>query len=183
MNEIYSKWWLCLFTSSLMKCMHFGTEIDWSFDVLSSFQALGIHEALENENQIRREYSNGSDILYSLEDLQLGAKGDLTKLIQGRRFELILGGEGGSRFSFRAVLLDAREDSGPFAYNCGVFIVPKVCFCILIWFVCASYGTFLHIKQHYKNQIAFEPWLPINWNLQLFWISLIEDISIYWNIQ
>lgn len=88
-------------------------------------QAFGIHEALENENQTRREYSNGSDILYSLEDLRLGAKGDLKTLSQGRRFELMLGGEGDSCFSYRAVLLDAREDSGPFMYNCGVFIVPK----------------------------------------------------------
>ncbi|KAK2644013.1 hypothetical protein Ddye_019208 [Dipteronia dyeriana] len=88
-------------------------------------QAVGIHEALENENQIRRDYLNGSDILYSLEDLQLGAKGDLTKLSQGRRFELTLGGQGGSRFSYKAALLDAQEDFGPFIYNCGVFLVPK----------------------------------------------------------
>ncbi|KAL5784314.1 hypothetical protein ACOSQ2_006706 [Xanthoceras sorbifolium] len=88
-------------------------------------QAVGMHEALENENQLRREYLNGSDILYSLEDLQLGANGDLTKLSQGRRFELTLGGQGGSRFSYRSVLLDAQEDSGSFIYNCGVFLVPK----------------------------------------------------------
>ncbi|XP_044500497.1 eEF1A lysine and N-terminal methyltransferase [Mangifera indica] len=88
-------------------------------------QAVGILKALESENQIRLEYSNGSDILYSLEDLQLGAKGDIKKLSQGRRFELTLGGQGDSHFSYRAVLLDAREDSGPFIYNCGVFIVPK----------------------------------------------------------
>ncbi|KAL9411310.1 hypothetical protein AB3S75_044996 [Citrus x aurantiifolia] len=89
-------------------------------------QAFGIHEALESENQTRREYSNGSDILYSLEDLQLGAKGDLKNLSPGCRFELILGGEGDFCFSYRAVLLDARENSGPFMYNCGVFIVPKM---------------------------------------------------------
>ncbi|KAK9183511.1 hypothetical protein WN944_026664 [Citrus x changshan-huyou] len=88
-------------------------------------QAFGIHEALESENQTRREYSNGSDILYSLEDLQLGAKGDLKNVSPGCRFELILGGEGDFCFSYRAVLLDARENSGPFMYNCGVFIVPK----------------------------------------------------------
>ncbi|ESR34200.1 methyltransferase 11 domain-containing protein [Citrus sinensis] len=88
-------------------------------------QAFGIHEALESENQTRREYSHGSDILYSLEDLQLGAKGDMKNLSPGCRFELILGGEGDFCFSYRAVLLDARENSGPFMYNCGVFIVPK----------------------------------------------------------
>ncbi|XP_031263406.1 eEF1A lysine and N-terminal methyltransferase-like, partial [Pistacia vera] len=87
--------------------------------------AFGIHEALEKENQIRSEYSNGSDILYSLEDLQLGAKGDLKRLSHGRRFELALGVHGDSQFGYRAVLLDAREDCGPFIYNCGVFIVPK----------------------------------------------------------
>ncbi|KAK9180496.1 hypothetical protein WN943_029705 [Citrus x changshan-huyou] len=88
-------------------------------------QAFGIHEALESENQTRREYSHGSDILYSLEDLQLGAKGDMKNLSPGCRFKLILGGEGDFCFSYRAVLLDARENSGPFMYNCGVFIVPK----------------------------------------------------------
>ncbi|XP_075654146.1 uncharacterized protein LOC142624463 [Castanea sativa] len=91
----------------------------------SGVQACGINEALENENQIRRGYSNGSHILYSLEDLQLGAKGDLTKLCQGRRFQLTLGGQGGSLFSYRAILLDARQHSGSFMYHCGVFIVPK----------------------------------------------------------
>ncbi|XP_021593869.1 eEF1A lysine and N-terminal methyltransferase isoform X2 [Manihot esculenta] len=91
----------------------------------SGSQAAGLHEAVENENQIRREYSSGSDILYSLEDLQLGAKGDLTKLSQGRRFQLTLGGQGGSRFTYRAVLLDAKDNSVPFSYHFGVFIVPK----------------------------------------------------------
>lgn len=85
-------------------------------------QARGLYEALENENQIRRGYSNGSDLLYSLEDLQLGVKGDLTELCQGRRIELTLGGRVGN---YRAVLLDARQQSYPFVYNCGVFIVPK----------------------------------------------------------
>ncbi|KAF2288904.1 hypothetical protein GH714_022663 [Hevea brasiliensis] len=91
----------------------------------SGNQAAGLHEAVENENRIRREYSSGSDILYSLEDLQLGAKGDLTKLSRGRRFQLTLGGQGCSRFTYRAVLLDAKDNSVPFSYHCGVFIVPK----------------------------------------------------------
>ncbi|KAK9289137.1 hypothetical protein L1049_017610 [Liquidambar formosana] len=88
-------------------------------------QVCGLNEALANENRIRSEYSNGSDILYSLEDLQLGAKGDLTELIQGRRVQLTLGKQGGSCFSYRAILLDAREQSSPFLYHCGVFLVPK----------------------------------------------------------
>lgn len=86
-------------------------------------QASGLLEAVDKENQIRREYSLGSDVLYSLEELNLGARGDLTKLSPGSRFQLNLAG--GSRFSYRAVVLDAQESSGPFAYHCGVFIVPK----------------------------------------------------------
>ncbi|KAM2404298.1 hypothetical protein EV1_031297 [Malus domestica] len=86
-------------------------------------QASGLLEAVDKENQIRREYSLGSDVLYSLEELNLGARGDLTKLSPGSRFQLNLAG--GSRFSYRAVVLDAQESSGPFEYHCGVFIVPK----------------------------------------------------------
>lgn len=66
--------------------------------------------------------------MFSLEDLKLGAKGDLQKLHQGRRVQFTLGGQGTSIFSYRAVLLDAQEQSGPFLYECGVFIVPKVFF-------------------------------------------------------
>ncbi|CAL1384491.1 unnamed protein product [Linum trigynum] len=88
-------------------------------------QAAGLFEALERENQIRNEYSSGSDILYSFQDLQLGAKGNLSKLNQGSRFQFTLGGEGKSRFCYSAILLDAKENSGSFSYHCGVFIVPK----------------------------------------------------------
>lgn len=140
----------------------FYTEIDNIFNLLLCFQAFGIHEALENENQTRREYSNGSDILYSLEDLRLGAKGDLKTLSQGRRFELMLGGEGDSCFSYRAVLLDAREDSGPFMYNCGVFIVPKVCLCLPIWFPCTSRREQFCTLRTLKKIIEFELRLTIN---------------------
>ncbi|KDP39345.1 hypothetical protein JCGZ_01102 [Jatropha curcas] len=100
------------------------TSVNHCFLDSSGNQAAGLHEALENENRIRREYAS-SDILYSLEDLQLGAKGDLTKLSPGRRFQLTLGGLGGSCFTYRAVLLDARDLSVSFSYHCGVFIVPK----------------------------------------------------------
>lgn len=103
-------------------------QIISSFDLSSldchGNQAIGLHEALENENQIRREYYTGSDVLYSLQDLQLGAQGDLLKLTEGRRVQLNLGGQG-SCFSYRAVLLDARQPAAPFLYQCGVFIVPK----------------------------------------------------------
>ncbi|KAL5542698.1 hypothetical protein UlMin_010408 [Ulmus minor] len=88
-------------------------------------QVHGLFEALEHENQIRREHSSGSDVLCSLEDLQLEAKQDLKKLSQGRRLQLTMGGKGVSRFSYRAVVLDALQQSGSFTYHCGVFIVPK----------------------------------------------------------
>ncbi|XVF30561.1 hypothetical protein REPUB_Repub16aG0068700 [Reevesia pubescens] len=53
-------------------------------------QAYGLHEALESENQILGKYLSESKILYSLKDLQLGAKGDLTKHSPGRRVQLAL---------------------------------------------------------------------------------------------
>ncbi|KAJ6302356.1 hypothetical protein OIU77_016443 [Salix suchowensis] len=101
------------------------TLFDHSSLDCSGNQAFGLHEALENENQIRKEYSIGPDILYSLEDLLIGAKGDLSKLSLGRRFQLILGGNGESRFRYKAIVLDAKESSCQFTYHCGVFIVPK----------------------------------------------------------
>ncbi|RVW83011.1 Methyltransferase-like protein 13 [Vitis vinifera] len=100
---------------------------------LNGNQARGLYEAIENENRIRREYSNGSDLIYSLEDLQLGAKGDLLELSQGRRFQLTLGEYEGSRFSYRAVVLDARQMTEPFLYHCGVFLVPKASLCSSIF--------------------------------------------------
>ncbi|XAR62550.1 Endothelin-converting enzyme 1 [Bertholletia excelsa] len=101
-----------------------STITHYSLDCYGN-QARGLHEALESENQRRTEYSNGSDILYSLEDLQLGAKGDLTQLSPGQRFKLTLGQQGLSRFCYRAVLLDAQQQSDAFLYHCGVIIVPK----------------------------------------------------------
>ncbi|CAN6722656.1 unnamed protein product [Malus baccata var. baccata] len=102
---------------------HVTTSFNKSSFACRGSQASGLLEAVDKENQIRREYSLGSDVLYSLEELNLGARGDLTKLSPGSRFQLNLGG--GSRFSYRAVVLDAQESSGPFEYHCGVFIVPK----------------------------------------------------------
>ncbi|KAK3008051.1 hypothetical protein RJ639_013687 [Escallonia herrerae] len=89
-------------------------------------QARGLFEALETENKVRAEHANGSDILYSFEDLQLGAEGDLGELSPGRRIQLTLGEAGRSHFTYRSVILDAQQQSDPFLYHCGVFLVPKV---------------------------------------------------------
>ncbi|KAL8142913.1 hypothetical protein V2J09_015945 [Rumex salicifolius] len=88
-------------------------------------QVNGLHTALVTENRIREQYSDGSGIIYSLEDLQLGAEGDLLELKPGRRVQLILGGHGESSFRYRAVVLDVQESCGPFSYHCGVFLVQK----------------------------------------------------------
>nr|GLL47828.1 methyltransferase-like protein 13 [Ipomoea trifida] len=88
-------------------------------------QADGLRQALEVENRLREEYSNSLDIVYSLEELKLGAKGNLTERRPGQRLQLTLGEPGISSFSYKAALLDAREEFGPFSYHCGVFLVPK----------------------------------------------------------
>lgn len=80
---------------------------------------------VNNENEVRMQYSDGSDILLSLKDLQLGAKGGLENLIPGRRVQLILGDER-SCFSYKALLLDAHQDSGiTFMCHCSIMLVPK----------------------------------------------------------
>ncbi|KAG8375987.1 hypothetical protein BUALT_Bualt09G0016200 [Buddleja alternifolia] len=89
-------------------------------------QARELYEALEREKRVRSEYSNGSDVAYSIEDLNLGVKGNLTDLEPGRRVKLTLGEPGVSRFLYNGVLLDAQKDSGPFSYPFGVFLVPRM---------------------------------------------------------
>ncbi|KAJ3697307.1 hypothetical protein LUZ61_001012 [Rhynchospora tenuis] len=92
----------------------------------STKQVNSVVNAVEKENSIRDHYSSGEDVLFSLKDLQLGAKGELKELIPGRRFQLILGEEGSSLYCYKAVLLDAKMQSEPFAYHCAVLIVPKI---------------------------------------------------------
>ncbi|RRT79082.1 hypothetical protein B296_00025992, partial [Ensete ventricosum] len=75
---------------------------------------------------IRSGYTAGADVVYSLQDLQLGAKGALNELVPGRRCQTILGEQGSSLFHYKAVLLDSQQLSEPFLYHCGVFIVPKI---------------------------------------------------------
>lgn len=89
-------------------------------------QGRGFRSALQTEKEIRNNYLAGSDTIYSLEDLKLGAKGDLMELSPGRRVQLTLGGDGGSLFRYRAVVLDAQPESPNFSYHCAVFLVPKV---------------------------------------------------------
>ncbi|XP_043722244.1 eEF1A lysine and N-terminal methyltransferase isoform X2 [Telopea speciosissima] len=104
-------------------------QIAFSFDQCSlnynENQGRDLLEALENENKVRSECSTDADILYSLEDLQLGVKGDLKELIPGRRLQRTLGEVGVSRFSYKVVFLDAQQLPEPFLYHCGVFLVPK----------------------------------------------------------
>ncbi|KAK2384215.1 eEF1A lysine and N-terminal methyltransferase [Trifolium repens] len=96
----------------------------------NSEQASGLREALQTENQVREKLSSSSDRLYAVEELQE----ELTKISQGRRLQLTLGGQGCSVFSYRAVILDAEEQSDPFTYHCGVFIVPKIRACEWLFF-------------------------------------------------
>nr|GEX31424.1 methyltransferase-like protein 13 [Tanacetum cinerariifolium] len=91
----------------------------------SGDQARGIFEALEIENNFRTKCSDGNDIVYSLEDLKIGVKGNLSELSPGRRVEVTLGEPGQSRFCYKSVLLDAKQTDDEFIYNCGVFLVPK----------------------------------------------------------
>ncbi|XP_011073798.1 methyltransferase-like protein 13 isoform X2 [Sesamum indicum] len=88
-------------------------------------QVCELYDALEREKRVRSEYLSGSDILYSLEELNLGAKGNLKELEPGRRAKLILGEPGVSHYIYNGILLDAQQDSGPFSYHFGVFLVPK----------------------------------------------------------
>lgn len=91
-----------------------------------SLQVKALVNIIEEENQMRTEYSSGADIVYTLEDLQLGANGNLKVLQPGRRFKLVLGEQGESLYTYKSVLLDAKQQLAQFSYHCGVFIVPKV---------------------------------------------------------
>lgn len=115
--------------------------INETCDMWSSYFLLQVHallNAVENENKLRSQYSSGDDIVYSLEDLQLGARGNLKELLPGRRCQTILGNHG-SLYHYKAILLDSKQHSEPFLYRCGVFIVPKVS----LWLF------FQNLLQHY----------------------------------
>ncbi|KAM3386577.1 hypothetical protein ACQJBY_009878 [Aegilops geniculata] len=99
--------------------------VDQSAEYCNMQQANAVIHALRNENKIRESHNSGVDILFSLRDLQLGAIGDLKVIIPGRRRQLILGEQGSSLYCYKAVLMDAKNQTETFAYHCGVFIVPK----------------------------------------------------------
>ncbi|KAL1561592.1 eEF1A lysine and N-terminal methyltransferase-like [Salvia divinorum] len=89
-------------------------------------QARKLYEMLEKERHTRTKYSNNSDMSYTIEDLRLGAKGNISMLQPGRRIKLVLGEPGVSNFFYNCMLLDAKPDSGQFVYHYGVFIVPQL---------------------------------------------------------
>ncbi|XP_009630390.1 uncharacterized protein [Nicotiana tomentosiformis] len=107
-------------------------------------QVHGLFQALEDENKIRADYSSGCDVMYTLEDLKIGAEGNLAELSPGRRVQLSLGEAGVSLFCYRAVLLDARKDFEPFAYHCAVFLVPKARACE--WLFSSEEGQWLVVE-------------------------------------
>ena len=85
-------------------------------------QANAVIRALGNENIIRESYSSGVDVLLSLRDLQLGAIGNLKVIVLERRRQFILGEHGSSLFFYKAVLLDAKNQTETFVYN-----IPSSC--------------------------------------------------------
>ncbi|XP_057783661.1 uncharacterized protein LOC131001316 [Salvia miltiorrhiza] len=89
-------------------------------------QARKLYETLEKERKIRTEYSNDSDVSYSIEDLRFGAKGNISILQPGRRIKLILGEPGVSNFVYNGMLLDSKQDPENFIHHYGVFIVPQL---------------------------------------------------------
>ncbi|PKA59642.1 hypothetical protein AXF42_Ash020243 [Apostasia shenzhenica] len=115
---------------SMKETSSFANLIEVAFDQSSSTcnlnQAQALVNGIERENQIREEFSSGADVIYSLRDIELGAQGNLCELQAGRRCQLILGDHGVSLYSYKTVLLDAKQKADLFHYNCGVFLVPKI---------------------------------------------------------
>lgn len=101
------------------------SRLDQNAKYCNMKQANAVIHALQNENKIRESHTSGVDVLFSLRDLQLGAIGNLKVIVPGRRRQLILGEQGSSLYCYKAVFMDAKNQTGVFAYHCGVFIVPK----------------------------------------------------------
>ncbi|KAL7119335.1 hypothetical protein ACP275_02G056500 [Erythranthe tilingii] len=77
-------------------------------------QVQEVFEALEKENTVRAEYSNGTGKWYSIEELKLGVKGNIRVLEPRRSVCVFLGGTGLSRFFYNGVLFDAIPKEEPF---------------------------------------------------------------------
>ncbi|KAL8027080.1 hypothetical protein ABFX02_14G072600 [Erythranthe guttata] len=93
------------------------------------YQVQKVFEALERENIVRAEYSNGADIWYSLEDLKQGVKGDIREIEPGRAVKLFLGEPGVSRFFYTGELLDAERGLAPFSDRFRVVVFRKAQTC------------------------------------------------------
>ncbi|KAL8042298.1 hypothetical protein ABFX02_09G042000 [Erythranthe guttata] len=89
-------------------------------------QARELYEALEREQKVRSECSSGSNKLYSIKELSLGAKGNLKEFEPDRMIKLILGEPGVFHF-YIGVLVDAQQDSGSnFSDYFAVYLVPNI---------------------------------------------------------
>ncbi|EYU32702.1 hypothetical protein MIMGU_mgv1a025971mg [Erythranthe guttata] len=85
-----------------------------------------LFEALERENTVRAEYSNGTDTWHSLNDLNQGVQGNIGVLEPGRAVKLFLGETGVSRFFYSGLLLDGRPLPIPFSDQYGVLFVHSM---------------------------------------------------------
>lgn len=88
-----------------------------------------IIKAQEKENDIRTNYLNR--VMYSLEEVVQGARGNVQPYEPGRRIDLILGEPGVSGFIYSSMLLDANESEEIPKYPYTVYLVPHVSLSLL----------------------------------------------------
>jgi hypothetical protein len=103
-----------------------ATSFDSTSLTYNKLQVQGLLETIAKENKLRSQHTDGEDILYSLEELQIGAKGDMKQLVPGLQTRMTLGEPDISRFNYNAVIMDSYEWFRLFLYGYGVFLVPKV---------------------------------------------------------
>ncbi|KAL7098956.1 hypothetical protein ACP275_09G051700 [Erythranthe tilingii] len=94
-------------------------------DEYSSVQCQALVRAVERENSVRTEYSNGIDVWHSLEDLKLGVRGDIKVLETDRIVRIVFGEPGESRFFYTAVLIDTNQESGTFTDDLCIYFFEK----------------------------------------------------------
>lgn len=78
-------------------------------------QMRSLEKVVKKENLIRKSVIDGDDIKHLA----------VENVLPGRMVSVALHGQGLSRSSYSAVVLDAPESFGPFKYKCAVFLVPK----------------------------------------------------------